>query len=353
MLILNTSFIDVFLLSISMSSLSMTRIQLSKALLLSCCFSIPFSFADNDRPLFSVTMSESGVPKNNNEGGITRSSSSESRILPIWGDEARARGYDIPEPFGVSYGYMNLRQDIVVDKIGFIMPKNPETASALSIEAGHTREKSETHTLKIDSWVFPFLNVYGLYGHTKGTSHTQLKGGTFDLGFAKLPLDFLKDQPFDLDFKGKTYGCGFTLAGGYKQVFTTLDLNYTYTDLDILDGNIKALVISPRIGYEFVFDPMFSGQGNTKVQVWTGAMYQDITQHFRGDVNKLDLPPAFKGFVNALDDPGMKFDVKQHLAHKWNNTVGARVELTRNFNVLTEIGFNNRNSFYISGEFRF
>lgn len=328
----------------------MTRTQLSTALLFFCCFFIPASFADNDRPLLSVSMNESGVPKNNSEGGITRLSTSESRILPIWGDEARARGYDIPEPFGASYGYINLRQDIVVDKIGFIMPANPATAAALNIDAGHTRQKSETHTLKIDSWVFPFLNVYGLYGHTKGESHTTLKGGDF----GGIPLDYLlKDQPFDLDFKGKTYGGGLTLAGGYQQVFTTLDINYTYTDLDILDGSIKALVISPRIGYEFVFNPMFNGQGHTKIQVWTGAMYQDITQRFQGNISNLTLPPAFKNIVDAIGDNDMKFDVKQHLTHNWNNTVGARIEFTRNFNVLTEIGFNNRNSFFISGEFRF
>ncbi len=81
-------------------------------------------------------------------------------------------------------------------------------------------------------------------------------------------------------------------------------------------------------------------------------MYQDITQRFKGDINKLDLPPELSGLM-ALAPDDAKFDVKQHLAHKWNNTVGARVELTRNFNVLTEVGFNNRNSFYISGEFRF
>lgn len=328
----------------------MKRIQFSTALILSSIMSMPVSFADSDRPLFSVSVSESGVPQNNSEGGITRSSTSESRVLPIWGDEARARGYDLPEPFGASYGYMNMRQDIVVDRIGFIMPKNPDTAAALSIDAGHTRQKSETHTLKIDSWIFPFLNVYGLYGHTKGKSHTTLNGGSL----GGLSLDFLlKDQPFDLDFKGKTYGAGFTLAGGYNDFFTTLDLNYTKTNLDVLDGDIKALIISPRIGYQFTFDPLIDGQGDTKIQIWTGAMYQDITQRFKGNVNKLDLPPAFQGVINALDDPGMKFDVKQHLAHKWNNTVGARVEFTRNFNVLTEFGFNNRNTFFVSGEFRF
>lgn len=312
-----------------------------------------FSYADGPSLSLSVSQSGGSVQKEDGSLDATRPSESQFRILPIWGDEARARGYDIPEPFGVGYNYMNLRQDIVVDKIGFIMPKNPETAGALSVDAGHTREKSETHMLKVDSWIFPFMNVYGLYGKTKGKSHTILNGGAFDLGFAKLPLKFLEGQPFDLDFEGKTYGAGMTLAGGYNQFFGTVDLNYTKTNLDILDGDIKALVISPRVGYEFVFSPLIAGQGNTKLQVWTGAMYQDITQRFKGDISGLSLPGQFQDFVNALDDPGMKFDVEQHLAHKWSNLVGARLEVTRNFNITSEVGFNNRNSFFISGEFRF
>lgn len=328
----------------------MKRIQLSTALILSSFISIPTSFADSDRPLFSVTMSESGVPQSNDQGGITRSSSSESRVLPIWGDEARARGYDLPEPFGVSYGYMNLRQDIKVDTIGFSSNSGLDLGKILNIETGHTRSKNESHMLKLDAWVLPFMNVYGLYGHTKGTSKTNLNNVEAKLGPFTIPIG--KDLPFELDYKGKSYGGGVTFAGAYNQFFSTLDFNYTRTSLDILDGDITAFVVTPRIGYEFVFEPLIAGQGNTKVQVWTGAMYQDITQRFKGDVSKLDLPPELnKWMILAPDDT--KFDVKQHLAHKWNNTIGARVELTRNFNVLTEVGFNNRNSFFVSGEFRF
>lgn len=333
----------------------MKRIQFSTALILSSIMSMSVSFADSDRPLFSVSVSESGVPQSNSEGGITRSSTTESRVLPIWGDEARARGYDLPEPFGASYGYMNLRQDIIVDKIGF----NSDTRlgqgllSNILVETGHTREKNESHMLKLDAWVLPFMNIYGVYGKTKGSSKTNITG----IYMKGQPNPMWENLPFSLDFKGKTYGGGVTFAGGYNQFFGTLDLNYTKTNLDILDGDITAFVMTPRIGYEFVFEPLISGQGNTKVQIWTGAMYQDITQRFKGDVSKLNLPKELDFFMN---DPSMKpiignvkFDVKQHLAHKWNNTVGARVELTRNFNVLTEIGFNNRNSFFISGEFRF
>lgn len=227
-------------------------------------------------------------------------------------------------------------------------------SDVVKVDVGHTREKSETHMLKLDSWVFPFMNVYGLYGYTKGTSKTVLNDVSMDFGF---PMSLAKDEIFELDFKGKTYGAGFTLAGGYNQFFGTFDLNYTKTNLDILDGDIKALVISPRVGYEFVFSPLISGQGNTKLQVWTGAMYQDITQRFRGDVSKLHLPGKLNDMMNNPDFlegiGNVKFDVEQHLAHKWNQTVGARLEVTRNFNVITELGFNNRNSFFVSGEFRF
>ncbi|MBU9978090.1 hypothetical protein KTP48_04980 [Proteus mirabilis] len=310
-----------------------------------------FSYADSDRPLLSLSVSQSGGTALNSEGSLdTRTPASQSRVLPIWGDEARARGYDLPEPFGVSYNYMNLRQDVIVDKIGFNSSNIAMQGilDQLIIDVGHTRSSNKSHMVKLDSWVFPFMNVYGIYGKTKGTSIAQLKSVGFNID-----APMAKNVPFNLDYEGKSYGAGFTLAGGYNQFFGTFDLNYTKTNLDILDGDIKALVITPRVGYEFVFQPLITGQGNTKLQVWTGAMYQDITQRFKGDVNKLNLPgeiakPWMKPLMN-----GMKFDVEQHLAHKWNNLIGARLEITRNFNIITEVGFNNRNSFLFSGEFRF
>ncbi|PHM69415.1 hypothetical protein [Xenorhabdus kozodoii] len=321
----------------------------SKLLAATLCLAASYSYAESDRPLFSLTMSESGAQQMNNDGSLSQTTKSESRILPIWGDAARAKGYDLPEPFGASYSYMNLRQDIVVDQIGFIMPENPDTQKSTAITAGKTRERTETHMLKLDTWVLPFLNVYGVYGKTKGSSQTNIE----NVIFSGIPM--FRDIPFTLDFKGKTYGGGITLAGGYNQFFATLDANYTQTNLDILDGGIKALVITPRIGYEFTFQPLFTGQGNTKVQVWTGAMYQDITQRFKGKVANINMTGPLGALVGGIleGDPDMSFDVKQHLAHKWNNTIGARVEITRNFNILSEVGFGNRNSFFISGEFRF
>ncbi|CDG88635.1 hypothetical protein L7750_04990 [Xenorhabdus bovienii] len=339
----------------------MTLTNFSKLLAATLCLATSYSHADSERPLFSLTMAESGVSQTNSDGSLSHSTKSESRILPIWGDEARAKGYDLPEPFGASYGYMNLRQDIIIDSIKFQFT-NPlvdkSFRNLIAVNAGDTREKNESHMLKLDTWVLPFINVYGVYGKTKGTSKTNLDS----IYFMDMEDPWLKNIPFELNFEGKTYGGGATFAGSYNQFFATLDANYTRTTLDILDGDISALVITPRVGYEFVFEPLFTGQGNTKVQVWVGAMYQDITQRFKGDVSKLNLPSdladLFGSLTNNTADNGkyksdIKFDVEQHLAHKWNNTVGARFEITRNFNILSEVGFGNRNSLFVSGEFRF
>ncbi|MCW7549697.1 hypothetical protein OO184_17585 [Photorhabdus sp. APURE] len=326
--------------------------DISKLAVLSSCLAIPYSYAD-DRPILSLSVSQSGGNQTTADGSLSRKpNKQESRVLPIWGDEARAKGYDLPEPFGASYGYMNMRQNIIVDDIKIFIPDNPGFEKMLDIQTGKTREKNESHMLKLDTWILPFLNVYGVYGWTKGTSQTNIEG--ININFGSVPVPFpIKDAPFKLDFKGNTYGGGFTLAGGYNQFFGTFDTNYTYTSLDILDGKISALVVTPRVGYEFIFQPIIPGQGNTKLQIWTGGMYQKITQEFEGDIDSLNLSPEFARLRNELDEPVLKFKVKQHVASRWNNTVGARLEVTRNFNMLTEVGFNKRNSFYISGEFRF
>ncbi|TGD85738.1 hypothetical protein C9F07_12490, partial [Salmonella enterica subsp. enterica serovar Poona] len=48
-----------------------------------------------------------------------------------------------------------------------------------------------------------------------------------------------------------------------------------------------------------------------------------------------------------------RFDVKQHIQSPWNMLLGAQYEITRHFNVTTEFGFAERNSFFVAGEYRF
>lgn len=286
--------------------------------------------------------------------------------FPIWGDEARARGYSIPLPYGVNLSYMNIRQDIMVDSItfsGLKLGNHPIPSDMFAIDAGHTREKSKTENLRLDMWVFPFLNVYGLVGHTRGASVSQVSVDSdpsqcrgLDRVIAGAVHQLyqsgkLQNIDFTLDFKGTTWGTGFTLAGGYGNWFGLVDTNYTRTDFDILDGSISAVTVSPRVGYRFSFQGI---DGPSHLSLWVGSMYQDVQQEFKGDLADLHMPPELQPLIAAVNKDGEgKFDVKQKLTSPWNMLIGAQYEVTKNFNVLTEFGFNERNSFFVSGEYRF
>ena len=299
--------------------------------------------------------------------GASAAEQSESdSYFPIWGDEARARGYSIPLPYGVNLSYMNIRQDIMVDSItfsGLKLGNHPIPSDMFAIDAGHTREKSKTENLRLDMWVFPFLNVYGLVGHTRGSSVSQVSVDSDPSQFHGLDRAIagavhqlyqsgkLQNIDFTLDFKGTTWGTGFTLAGGYGNWFGLVDTNYTRTDFDILDGSISAVTVSPRVGYRFSFQGI---DGPSHLSLWVGSMYQDVQQEFKGDLADLHMPPELQPLIAAVNKDGEgKFDVKQKLTSPWNMLIGAQYEVTKNFNVLTEFGFNERNSFFVSGEYRF
>ncbi|MGL4786481.1 MAG: hypothetical protein ACRC2Q_06285, partial [Cetobacterium sp.] len=150
----------------------------------------------------------------------------------------------------------------------------------------------------------------------------------------------LKNYDFTLKYEGITYGVGTVLAGGYKDFFSLIDFNYTSTSLDIIEGNISAFVISPKVGYNFNFY-------NTKNSIWIGTMYQNITQTLKGDINNLITFP--KG-IKVKDG---KFEVKESTSSPWNNVIGFRSEINKSVEFTTEVGFGKRKSVTLSVGYRF
>ncbi|WP_039057339.1 hypothetical protein [Enterobacter sp. Bisph1] len=278
--------------------------------------------------------------------------------LPFYGDEARARGYDLPAPFGININYMNMRQNIAVDSIAFsgLALGSIPLDNLFKINVGDTRESSETETLRLDAWIFPFMNVYGLVGHTEGHSVSDIGVGVKLGNLGEIRPDNLQNLKFRLDFKGTTYGAGTTLAGGVGNWFALVDANYTQTRFDILDGSIDAFTFTPRLGYRFTtpgMDTLHLPAG--KLNVWVGSMYQDVQQEFKGRLSDLSMPSTgLQEMVNMANSKGKgRFDVKQHLQSPWNMLIGAQYVITRDFNVTTEVGFATRNSFFVAGEYRF
>ncbi|WP_285164867.1 virulence protein [Shewanella goraebulensis] len=259
------------------------------------------------------------------------------RAFPIWAQEAIDLGHELPKPYGFSINYMTMDQPLVVDSVAFT-GLGDFIDDRISINGSEALQDSETLTFRADMWVLPFLNLYGVIGHTKGSSVANVQVDV-DLPF------FPELDPFDfeLNFKGTTYGVGGTIVGGIDNWFALLDVNYTNTDLDILDGEISTIVVSPRVGYR----TKIYGQD---LQVWVGAMYQNVEQTFSGYLKDILLIGGTE--IGEFIGDG-KFEVNQHLEDKWNTLVGAQISLGKGFDLLLEGGFGTRTSFMAGIGYRF
>ncbi len=78
---------------------------------------------------------------------------------------------------------------------------------------------------------------------------------------------------------------GVTLAGGYHGLITINDINFTWTDLHKLSDKVKTLMISPRIGYNF----LFHGKHGQSFAVWVGATGAYINKGTEGEINVSEL----------------------------------------------------------------
>lgn len=262
---------------------------------------------------------------------------SENNFFPIYGKEISEKGYDFPNPFGVNLIYINMKQGINVTKLDAsgiaLIPVFPINLKDIKIDVKDAKTTNEIKVIKGDLWVFPFLNVYTLLGESKGITKAKI-----DLSVKGFPKLSLKNCDFTLNYQGFTYGLGTTLAGGYKNIFALLDINFSRTDLNIIDGHVDAFMVVPRIGYSFSVNSI-------PVNIWVGAMYQEITQTLKGDISKVITPP--------FPIENGKFEISEKSNEPWNKVVGMRVEFNKSFEVIGELGLGDRKSISIACGYRF
>jgi hypothetical protein len=220
-------------------------------------------------------------------------------FLPIWGEQAREKGYDLPLPIGIGVNFMNLWQDYDIKDIQFT-PLVPLPFPIEGVEVSRAEGDGYSLDGRVDVWLFPFLNVYGVLGYTKGDS-----GATATIpGLGNLQF------PFVLDYEGVTFGGGATVAYAYKQLFASVDYNY-----------------------------------RLKGAAWIGTMYQGIAQEFRGQ-----LSVSVPGLPGPIP---VRYAVDQEATDPWNLIFGIEWQINPRWNLVVEGGVLGREQILTSLTFRF
>ena len=260
--------------------------------------------------------------------------------LPIWGAEAEARGYQVPLPFGIGVTGYSARQPVNIKDLQLGRNGNAPVSVTNFLQIDQVDTSQQNVSLKFDALIFPFLDVYGIVGYTKGTTK----------GVIQVPADPIlgiidaRQLQLNAAFDGPTYGAGVTLQGGTKvndwrdlTAIVVADWNRTKTNLSfenetlIAETKPVATVFSARLGLH--------GTAGTSMgaAIWAGAMHQSIQQTVAGSVANTDL----------------QFIVVQSPTKPWNALLGGLVEFGKNGYVLLEGGFGDRTSILAAAVYRF
>ncbi len=296
-------------------------------------------------------------------------------LLPIWGQKAYQKGFDIPYPTGLMVNYFYVKQGLIIDNMRLgLQTQNIDLplTEVDFIDFGENLSTASTVMFRPDVWVFPFLNVYGIFG--TGSSKTEVN------------LQFPIELKSVVEQNVRTSGFGITAAGGLGPVWLALDGNITWTKPELLDEPVKVETFGIRLGHNFVN----KSKPYQNFGVWVGAMSVALGANTVGEIKLNEaLPPEtweradqivatyddwynntatiaqraiadqtlgpIVDAIGAADGEAIiRYGLDKRAKQKWNGIIGAQFQLDKNWMFRTEGGIiGDRKSLLLSLNWRF
>ena len=209
----------------------------------------------------------------------------------------------LPLPWGVGITLHQQDQDYDLGRLAIDIPVDLSLAQDVKVE----NTVGEAN-LKLDLWLLPFLNVFGLLGRIEGETTVNLAPFFSDLA---------------VEYDGVVYGAGVTCAAGVGRYFGSLTATYTDTSLDTSDSSVEAWVLSPKVGMTA------HARGGHPIVFWVGAMYQEAEEEHEGQIT-----------VPVFGD--VSYDVLLEEKEPWNYLVGLSTALGEHMSLELEGGLGGR-----------
>lgn len=336
-------------------------------------------------------------------------------ILPIWGQKAQERGYGekLQLPFGISAMYVNSSMDVAITDFTLEIGNN-QTVNDLLQQIATVENLNFTQTtatvnglnFRADAWVLPFINTYGMFSAVTGGTSVKLQPTFYTDDENGQPLDTIVLPEFgsDVEFNATSVGFGSTFAYGFKNIFISADVNYTFNNSALLDQTVGLLTASGRTGYIFRF------KNKMRLMFYIGFMYRNFSDldpnsgkikfnealpDLQNNINEglegrraensdriaeiddelnnnPDLTPAEKielntektklnakntaneGLQNRLDESGVyeteiRYSIKKELIYPWTFEFGFNLELSKHWMVRGEYGASEHQRLLLTG----
>jgi hypothetical protein len=149
------------------------------------------------------------------------------RPLPFMAQGAIDRGYDLPRPFGISIIPVAMRQNMSLTGLDISINDRP-VRNADFVDFSTPTSDSNSLLVKLDAWLFPFMNIYGTLGllEVDTTVPVLVQGEDLGLGAGRnggaLQPEFCGrtlSGEANPSFRGNSYTVGGLLATGWEKMF--------------------------------------------------------------------------------------------------------------------------------------
>ncbi len=223
-------------------------------------------------------------------------------ILPIWGEKATKKGFNLPYSAGLSVQYFWQQSDLVLDNllVGF----NGGTMYNLDEIVQFNKAKATAYatTIRPDVWLFPFLNVYGILG--KASASTDVGFGIYgpDPNNPGARKEYLNTET-KIEFNTTTFGFGMTPTIGVAGCFLALDMNMAWTDVPQLAKPARSFIFGPRLGKTF----MLNREKERAIAIWTGGFRVSLKSETSGSIplsDAIDMNTIDAKVANAYTQIG-------------------------------------------------
>ncbi len=300
---------------------------MKKIIIILCVFLLP-SFGGVVGGLFAQVDAGIKVTKNRVSVRDSLANIEYPYIFPLLAQNTLKRGFHVPYPVGVMLNGVAVRQNVEISNL-MVGINNHEMEPLDFVKFGDVTAHVQDINMRIDLWLFPFLNVYGIFGNA----------------WARTDVTVVEPAQFSTsaEFSGLVYGVGAMLAGGVNNFFITLDFNSTWSNFDKMDHNVNTMILSPRVGYSI---PLNDEEMN--IGFWLGTSCVFIDGNTSGIYELSSLPGV------PFKDVTIHYSLTKKPQSNWTMLIGTQYQLNRHWQLRTEAGvLGGRTSGLLSMNYRF
>lgn len=211
-------------------------------------------------------------------------------MLPILGKKAAKMGFDLPYSAGFSSQYVWQRSELVISNLSVGFNNGPMHNLDEIIRFNSAIAESNILNVRPDVWLFPFLNVYGIFA--KSATSTAVDFGIWVPTNPGQPdADWREVARFNTKAKfngNTTAGFGLTPTIGIGGGWLALDMNFSWTDVEALSKPAYVFNFGPRLGKSF----RFAKHPQMNAAIWVGGFRAKYANATSGSLPLSDLMPT-------------------------------------------------------------